>query len=166
MSETAAQYRDRLLRTLGSNQPLEVLGQTPALLRDWMEVIGREKWQASHAADQWSPAQVLSHLAEGEMVFAFRIRMIARTSGVPIPAYDQNIWVNNSGYLTADPSLALKVFETLRQANLSYIHSIPKTDYENYGIHAERGKETVHDLLRLVAGHDLNHLKQIEERLR
>jgi hypothetical protein len=34
---------------------------------------------------------------------------------------------------------------------------------ENHGMHPERGRETVAHLIRLFAGHDLNHLTQIEQ---
>ncbi len=165
MNETPVQYRERIFRTLGSNQPFEVLAHTPALLRDWMEQHNVQKWIIPPASGEWSAAQVLSHLAEGELVFAFRIRMIARSSGTNIQGFDQNVWVHHCDYLTSDPSLALKLFEPVRNANLAYIRSIPATEYENYGIHSERGKETVNDVIRLYAGHDLNHLRQIEERL-
>jgi hypothetical protein len=35
-----------------------------------------------------------------------------------------------------------------------------------YGMHEERGKETVKRMTEMMAGHDLNHLKQIEKILR
>ena len=165
MSETPVEYRERIFRTLGSHQPLEVLQQTPALLRDWMEAHEISKWKQRSSSGQWSAAQVLSHLAEGELVFAYRIRMIARSSGINIQAFDQNVWIEHSTYLTDDPILAIQVIDAVRQANLAYIRSLQPNDYENYGIHSERGKESVRDLIRMYAGHDLNHLRQIEERL-
>ena len=165
MNETPVEYRQRIFGTLGSHPPLEVLQQTPALLRDWMEAHATAKWKERASPDQWSAAQVLSHLAEGEIVFAYRIRMTARSSGASIQGFDQDVWMEKCTYLIDDPNLAMKVFDAVRQANLAYIRSLQPGDYENYGIHSERGKETVRDLLRMCAGHDLNHLRQIEERL-
>jgi hypothetical protein len=34
--------------------------------------------------------------------------------------------------------------------------------HANHSLHAERGKETIEHLVRLYAGHDLNHLAQVE----
>lgn len=165
MTETAAEYRDRIFHTLGSRPPLEVLPETPALLRDWMTAHDISKWNTPSGSDEWTPAQVLAHLSEGELVFAYRLRMIARSSGTNIQAFDQDVWMQDSNYLAGNPSLALQTFEAVRQANLAYIHSLNENVYNNYGIHSERGKETVADLLRMYAGHDLNHLRQIKERL-
>ena len=165
MNETPAEYRERIFRTLGSHQPLEVLQQTPALLWDWMEAHPAAMWKQQPSPDQWSAAQILSHLAEGELVFAYRIRMIVRSSGTDIQGFDQDVWMEKCKYLTDDPALAVQVFDAVRKTNLAYIRSLQPGDYENYGIHSERGKETVGDLLRMCAGHDLNHLRQIEERL-
>lgn len=165
MKETPSEYRERLLRTLGMNKPTDVLAETPKRLQKWMDEYPAEKWNRA-TTGVWSAAQVLSHLAEGELVFAYRLRIIARSSGANIQGFDQDAWVDECRYLIQNPPLALTLFQTIREANLAYIRSLPSSSYENYGIHSERGKETVDDLIRIYAGHDLNHSRQIEERLR
>jgi hypothetical protein len=37
--------------------------------------------------------------------------------------------------------------------------------WECYGVHSERGRETVTRVVAMLAGHDLNHTMQIEDRL-
>lgn len=165
MSETAKDYQARIFRTLGSRDPMQVLQETPAVLRKLLERHGAERWKKSDASGKWSAAQVLAHYAEGEIVGAYRFRMIARNSGTDIQAYDQNVWVGDSAYLTANPELALQLFETIRRANVAFLKSLPQNAMEFYGVHSERGKETIQDTMRLYAGHDLNHLKQIEQLL-
>ena len=164
MNETPVEYRERIFRTLGTREPLEVLSETPVLLTEWMDQYDVGKWKSAPAG-VWSAAQVLSHLAEGEIVAAYRIRMIARNSGTTIQGFDQDVWVKNSDYLIQNPSLALKVYTAVRAANLEYIRSLPPSAQEHFGIHSERGKETIKDVIRMYAGHDLNHLRQIEQRL-
>ena len=42
------------------------------------------------------------------------------------------------------------------------LKALPKSLWENYGMHQERGKETISHIVRMFAGHDLNHLGQVE----
>lgn len=42
------------------------------------------------------------------------------------------------------------------------LQSVPRTAWESHGIHSERGKETIAHMVRLTAGHDRNHIRQIE----
>jgi hypothetical protein len=46
------------------------------------------------------------------------------------------------------------------------LKSVPRKLWENYGMHSERGKESVSRVVSMVAGHDLNHLRQIESILK
>jgi hypothetical protein len=92
--------------------------------------------------------------------------MILSVNTVPIQAYDQDLWVNNAGYLIAKPELARGVFRELRTCNLALLNSLRPEQWDNYGMHSERGKESVRDLVRMISGHDLNHLKQLEATLK
>jgi hypothetical protein len=51
----------------------------------------------------------------------------------------------------------------LRENNLALLKALPKNLWENYGMHQERGKETIAHIVRMFAGHDLNHLAQVEK---
>jgi hypothetical protein len=51
----------------------------------------------------------------------------------------------------------------LRENNLKLLKSVPRKSWENYGQHQERGKESVDHLVKMMAGHDVNHIVQIEE---
>jgi hypothetical protein len=42
------------------------------------------------------------------------------------------------------------------------LEAIPKNLWDNYGMHEERGRESIAHIVRMLAGHDLNHLKQVE----
>src|SRR5207237_10667684 len=76
---------------------------------------------------------------------------------------DQDVWSNIFDYDYSDPRESLESFRTLRTANLALLKRVPKELWNNYGMHQERGKETVAHMVQMIAGHDLNHLRQIEE---
>ena len=60
-------------------------------------------------------------------------------------------------------SFAISIIRTLREANLALLKSLAPEQWKQYGLHAERGEESIERIARMMAGHDLNHLKQLEK---
>jgi len=90
------------------------------------------------------------------------MRSILGSNGTTVQAFDQDAWAKTFNYAKRDPKVSLETFRVLRETNLALLKSVPKELWENYGMHSERGKETVTHIMKMYAGHDLNHLKQIE----
>jgi hypothetical protein len=76
--------------------------------------------------------------------------------------FDQDAWAVSGHYSKRDPRDSLEQFRVLRKGHLDLLGSLSPEQWEHYGMHAERGKETLPHFVRLLAGHDLNHTKQIE----
>jgi DinB superfamily len=162
MAESAAQYIDRILSNVAGEDPWAVLSSTPTRLRELVEgksdaAIGRRA-----SPDRWSVREILAHLADAELVTSWRMRSILASNGAMLQAYDQNAFARVFNYGDAPVSGSLDLFETNRRANLRLLRSVDPALLENFGTHAERGRESIAHLIRLNAGHDLNHLKQIE----
>lgn len=163
MKETVDQYVKRLLSYSKGKNPAQVHRATPDRVSRLVKGLSKAQLMKRPGPGKWSLAEVLAHLAEGEMVVGYRMRTIVNANGTKIQAYDQDSWVKNSFFLKRHPEEALNLFKVLRKNNVAFAQSIPKKMRSYYGIHAERGKETVDRLLELAAGHDLNHLRTIEE---
>jgi hypothetical protein len=161
--ETPQQYTGRILGYQRGKQPLKILASTPARISKLLRRVPRKRLSTRPAPDRWSVTEILSHLADAEMAVGFRLRMILGSNGVALQAYDQDAWAKVSEYRTKDPRLALAAFQSLRQWNVALLKKIPKQMWDNFGMHAERGKETVVRMSEMMAGHDINHLRQIEE---
>ena len=121
---------------------------------------------ARPAPEKWSAGEILAHLADVELAVGWRIRSILARNGVSVQAYDQDAWARAFDYRHRDPRTSLATFRVLREANLALLKSAPKESWENYGMHEERGKESITQIVRLLAGHDLNHLAQVENIIR
>ena len=50
----------------------------------------------------------------------------------------------------------------VREANLALLKSLTPEQWKQYGMHSERGQETIDHIVRMTTGHDMNHLQQIE----
>ena len=114
------------------------------------------------APEKWSVAEIVAHLADSELVRSFRIHLILGAPGTDLQAFDQNAWVVELHYDKRSVRNALEQFRVLRETNLELLRNLTPEQWKHEGVHAERGKETVESLVRIAAGHDINHIRQIE----
>lgn len=162
MPETGEQYTQRLLSYGEGKDPLRLQQAAPKKLAKLLKGRNKKQLTRKPAPDKWSIAEIVAHLADGEIAIAWRLRQILSSNAIPIQAYDQNSWARTFDYARRDPRQSLANFTSLREANLALLKSVPRKLWENYGVHQERGNESVSHLIRMVAGYDINHLLQIE----
>ncbi len=105
-------------------------------------------------------------MADTEIVGGFRIRLILGAPGTPITGFDQDSWVRSLHYDKRDARKSLDQFRSLREANLALLKSLSQDQWKLCGIHSERGKESVETIVKMFAGHDINHIRQIEQILK
>jgi len=159
--EQAKTYVASILKALGSRDALEVLAETPAALRRDVSGLTASQDGTPERAGKWSIRHVVQHLADSELVGAFRFRMILAHDAPELPGYDQDLWAARLGYGDSDVVTALGDFTTLRQANLRLFRRATPADLERVMHHVERGDESLGQTIPLYAGHDLVHLAQI-----
>jgi uncharacterized damage-inducible protein DinB len=162
MKETPQQYTQRILGFSEGKNPLTIQAATPGKLERLVRGLTPAQLRKAPAPGNWSIREILAHLAEAEIVIGWRLRSMISSSGTPIQAYDQEAWAANQGYSRMDPARSLETFRVLRAFNLALLKSLKPEMLDRYGMHSERGKESVAHTLRMVAGHDLNHLSQVE----
>ena len=163
MIETPRAYADRISSYVRGKDHLRVLRSTPALVERLLRGKKASSLKKHPAGGRWSIAAILAHLAESELVFGYRLRLIVGANGTPIQAFDQNIWQSNAAGLRARPLQALELFSVLRRANISFLNSLTPEQWKSYGLHAERGEESIGRMVELYAGHDVNHVRQIRD---
>lgn len=155
-------YTERLKRLAGDDDPVAVLAATPDRIRELIAGVPRDVLQRPPQPGKWSIAQILAHLADGEIVFAHRLRMVLAASPAPLTAFDQNQWAELFDYPSADAAASLDLFAAVRAANVRLVRRVSPSLLQRSGTHEEWGSETAESLLRIEAGHDRNHLSQIE----
>jgi uncharacterized damage-inducible protein DinB len=161
-AEHSAAYTAAILELLGDREPTAILREMPSALPRAIEGLSPRQLHQPERPGKWSIAQILQHLADSEVVWAWRMRLILAQDRPQITGYDQDLWAERLHYDEADPSQSLEMFSVLRRANLQLIEHAAPADLKRVGVHAERGEESLEHLRRLYAGHDLLHLRQIE----
>ncbi len=145
---------------LGNRDPLEVLGETQERIPAIAQALGRSGLKRSYAPGKWTAAQVLAHLADCEMAFGFRVRQILSEPQLVIQPFDQDGWARL--YDNIDGLQAASTFQAIRDWNMSLFRRLGPEDLAKTATHPERGPEKAETVIRIIAGHTLNHLAQLE----
>jgi hypothetical protein len=162
MNETTQQYTQRILGYVEGKRPLAVQAATARKLQRLIKGVPVARLRKRPAPEKWSVSEIVAHLADAEIVGSFRMRLILGSPGTPVLAYDQTRWVASGHYDKRDPRASVELFRVLREANLALLRSLTREQWEHYGMHSERGRESIERTVRMFAGHDLNHLQQIQ----
>lgn len=162
MQETAEQYIHRILGYVEGQDAIKVQRATAAKLKKSISGLtpSQLKWRPEPA--KWSIAEIIAHLADTEIVAGWRMRSVIGENGITIQPFDQDAWASAFNYHARDTKRSLELFRVLRENNLAMLKEISRETWDNYGMHLERGKESIAHLTRMFAGHDTNHLLQVE----
>lgn len=145
---------------LGNQQPLSVLGATAGRLESLARTLGPERVTTPPAPGKWSVREILCHLADCEVAFGFRLRQTLAEDNPVIQPFDQVKWAAPYGSFSAADALA--TFAALRHWNLLLIQGALAEFADKAVTHPERGAMTFATIVETMAGHDLNHLGQLE----
>jgi hypothetical protein len=154
-------YREKLFALLGSRNPLDVLAQTASTLAGIVRTHPATALRTRPSEGQWTPNEIIGHLADGEWVYGYRLRLMVSEDNPAIVGTNQDLWVANQRHNEREPMELVEMFQTMRQFNLALWKSLSPTDLQRTGRHNERGPETLGVMLEMTAGHDLLHLGQI-----
>jgi DinB superfamily len=138
-----------------------ILASTPDAVAECLKAIGPGRIDSPPAPGKWSAAEIVCHLADCEIVFAFRFRQTLAEDGPTIQPFDQEKWA--ARYSGVPATEAYAAFSALRNWNLRLIRDALPGAAERMMTHPERGTMTFQSVVETMAGHDLNHLGQLRK---
>lgn len=154
-------YMERIFATLGDRDPIAVLESTPLRLEQLLAEMDEGDLARSYAPGKWSAREIVAHLADAEIGLGFRFRQALAEEEHRVQPFDQDLWARR--YPRLDPTLALGAFTGLRSWNLALISGFDLIDWNRSVRYSFEGVDTVDDMVRFLAGHDVNHLAQLEQ---
>jgi uncharacterized damage-inducible protein DinB len=146
---------------LADRDPLEVLAEAQKQIPTIAHALSPEGLKRSYAPGKWTAAQVLAHLADCEMAFGFRVRQIIAEPELAIQPFDVNRWARR--YDRMGGLEAAQTFQALRAWNLSLFRLLDKEALNQAATHPDRGPEKAETVIRIMAGHTLHHMAQLEK---
>jgi hypothetical protein len=125
-----------------------------------LDGITAAEWEAREAPGEWSPREIVHHLADSEMTSAIRLRLLIAEDRPTIIGYDQEAFVAN---LFPDRPIApsLAAFAAARESTAPILRRLSEQQWQRAGTHSESGPYTVADWLRIYASHGHDHADQI-----
>ena len=154
-------YVERMLGLVGERSVVESLEQSPKRIEAVAGKLSPARLDRSYAPGKWTARQILAHLADCEVGVGFRLRQALAEENHRAQPFDQDRWATR--YSGLDAALATRAYVGLRAWNLALIRSLGPGDLERPYVHGERGPESVGLIVKMLAGHDLNHLAQLEQ---
>jgi hypothetical protein len=159
---SASGYTKALLDLLGDRDPLAVMAELVPWLEQRVGSLDDATIRRPEKPGKWCVLEVVQHLADTELVYGYRVRMILTQDAPPIPGYDQDVWARTFRYRDLPAAQALAQVAALRAANLRLYRSLDAAQLRRTGLHSERGPESVEHTFRMIGAHDLVHRRQIE----
>lgn len=144
---------------------IKALAGSPERLGSLLAAAPPERWQHRPAPDAWAPVEVVAHLADVELFYGVRIRLILTDERPVLTAFDQRALAKRAGYLAWPPALAVERFSTRRRETVELLDRCDADDLGRVGIHPTRGEITIADAVAVLLAHDIDHLGQVRQRL-
>jgi hypothetical protein len=146
---------------LGSLDPLTALADTPKKLARLVGKWTRRHWEKSYAPGKWSARRVVIHLAQTELALTTRVRYAASQDGYTAQPFDQDAWLPLDDHV--DGPTALAAYLALRRLNVALFTGLTPAQRKRTFAHPEYGSLTAMWVAAQLAGHDLHHLKQLQQ---
>ena len=147
---------------LENREPLMVAAATPAKIASLIRGLTPRQLARRPTPGKWSIREIISHLADTDMVMDCRARWIAFEEHPTLVPFDQEKWAAGRARENEPVAETLERFRLLRRSQVRLYRHASMTDYRRTGFHPERGVVTLRVQLETLAGHDLNHLAQIQ----
>ena len=145
---------------VGDRDPVAVIRGTPGTVRELLGRTPEEQTRVRAPETKWNAREIVCHLADCEMVFAFRLRQTLAEDSPVLQPFDQEKWALRYGNL--DVAAALGMFAAAREWNVRLIEATTAAERARQVTHPERGTMTFWTIVETIAGHDTNHLGQLE----
>ena len=146
---------------LAGRDPLEAIGDTVARIEAMTATWTPAEFERTYAPGKWSARQILTHLAHTEIAFGTRVRMALTTRDYAAQSFDQDLWMKRESELNG--RAAAHAYLSTCRMNLAFFEGLSEADLSTPFSHPEYGSLTVSWILHQTAGHQIHHLKQLEE---
>ena len=155
-------YVRHMRALVGDRDPVALLAAGPGRLAAAAAGLSEADARRPPEPGAWSVLQVLRHVADSEIVYGYRLRLIAAADRPAIPGYDQDAWAGALNYHHGTVADALADHADARRATVRWLRALDDRQWDRVGVHSERGEESVRQIATLLAAHDLAHAGQVE----
>ena len=125
--------------------------------------FSKDKSEYRYAEGKWSMKEVLGHVVDTERIMSYRLLAIARGEKSSLPSFDENAYNESANFNRLNLDQLITDYLNVRQATISLLSILSKESFENVG-NVFDFPTTGRAIAYIIAGHELHHLKIINER--
>jgi hypothetical protein len=156
-------YYQKYISLVPEDDIIPALADQPSELKSLFERVPEEKGTFAYEDGKWTVKEVLSHLIDGERMFAYRVLRVARGDRTPIEGFEQDGYIENSHANRRPLAELLREFELLRDANVMLFKNLEPGDWVRVGT-ANNVEISVRSLAWIMVGHVRHHIAILNER--
>ena len=149
------------LALVGERDPVALLDAAPGRIAEAVGGLSDDDARQPEGPGAWSVLQVVRHLADSEIVYGYRLRLIVAADRPDVPGYDQEAWTDRLHSHRGTVGEAVEDYAAARRTTVRFLRSLDDDQWDRVGFHNERGEESVRRIATLLAAHDLGHERQI-----
>lgn len=162
-SQTYPVYYQGYIDKVPEEKLLEILQLTLSESLKSLVMISEEKGNYAYESGKWTIKDVLQHLIDTERIFCYRALAFARGESNDIPGYDHNAYVENANVGNRSMKSLLEEMKRLRSSTIDLFSTFNKETLERKG--KANGQElSVEQIGHIIIGHEMHHIRIIEER--
>ncbi len=160
-AEKLSTYYQSYLPYILENDLLEALNAATEEMDIFLQNVPTDKEDFRYAEGKWMLKEVVGHLSDTERILTYRALRFSRNDTTPVSGFDENQYVENSGFSTR-PLRSIGVeYMLVREASMAFFNSL--TDFDRKGT-ANNNEVTVRALLFFIIAHQRHHFKVIKEK--
>ena len=156
-------YYERYISLIIDNDIVTVLAGQLTELQDLFTALPEERGTYAYETGKWTIKEVLSHLIDGERIFAYRVFRIARGDKTPIEGFEQDGYIENSHANERSFAELLDEFNLLRRANVLFFKNLDNDDWVRTGT-ANNVEISVRAIAFVMVGHIRHHITILRSR--
>ncbi len=141
----------------------ELVANHSKVILDFIEAIPESKASFSYADGKWTVKQLLQHMIDTERIFNYRAVTFARQDTVSLFGFDENEYANAATAAHRTLIDLKKEFSLLRQSTDLFLSSLTDEDLAQKGM-ASNHIITVNAIAFIIIGHNLHHIKILQDR--
>ena len=156
-------YYRTYIEALGEVNLMDILRKQLKNYPQFLASIPEEKLTYRYAEGKWTVAEVLLHVLDTERVFQYRALRFARKDLTPLPGFDQDSYVPNSGANSRSIEQLIKEYKAIRESTISLFETFDKATLRLKGV-ASNSPMSVAAMGFILCGHQKHHRNIIRER--
>jgi hypothetical protein len=142
---------------------LQAAEKSPKQIAAAVSGVSEKALRYKPAPDKWCILEILAHLADMDILYAYRLRQMLADEKPVIAPINQDAWAKHLGYMESTPAELIALYGLNRHANLQLLRRVKAGDLEKSAYHPELKRQvTVGEIAGMMGGHGANHLQQIE----